>query len=224
MEGEHSQFETSGARSQASLFLEQCHRYRLCFDQTNRNRMREKVTAMTLFKGRKVSYRGSVSHPFRGDYIRLRKNAKWKRMAANLGEMYVVFADLVSKITKRCGKFVPKLVVVSTNSFLILDHRTMQVNHHIRLNQIYRLCASPYADNILVVSVHGVSCGLSDSFHYLLSSRIRKALHLRKLSYSRHRISSNWSPSCIWWHRMLWGEVQRLRFTTSKLKPSKTMF
>lgn len=66
--------------------------------------MREKVTAMGLFRGRKASYRNSISHPFRGDYIRLRQNVKWKRLLPSLGEMYVVFADLVSKITKRCGK------------------------------------------------------------------------------------------------------------------------
>lgn len=70
--------------------------------------MREKVTASSLFKGRKVSYRSSVAHPFRGDYIRLRKNAKWKRMTTQLGEMYVVFADLASKVTKRCGKVSPR--------------------------------------------------------------------------------------------------------------------
>lgn len=33
-----------------------CHRYRLKFDQTARNRMREKVTASFIFKDRKCSY------------------------------------------------------------------------------------------------------------------------------------------------------------------------
>lgn len=59
---------------------------------------------MSLFKGRKQSYKNSISHPFRGDYIRLRQNVKWKKISASLGEIYVVFADLVSKVTKRCGK------------------------------------------------------------------------------------------------------------------------
>lgn len=60
-------------------------------------------------------------------------------------------------------KFVPKLVVVSTTSFLILDHRTMQVNHHIRLDQIHRICASPYADNILIVNIYADQRGLRPS-------------------------------------------------------------
>lgn len=33
-----------------------CHKYRLKFDQTARNRMREKVTASFIFKDRKSSY------------------------------------------------------------------------------------------------------------------------------------------------------------------------
>lgn len=34
----------------------QCYKYRLTFDQTARNRMREKVTASIIFKDRKSSY------------------------------------------------------------------------------------------------------------------------------------------------------------------------
>lgn len=142
--------------------------------------MREKVTAMGLFRGRKASYRNSISHPFRGDYIRLRQNVKWKRLLPSLGEMYVVFADLVSKITKRCGKvrnastfiiflflnlfvqslfwiqFVHKLVVISTNSFIVLDHRTMQINHHIKLHDIFKISTSPYMDNVLLIHIFTV--------------------------------------------------------------------
>lgn len=148
--------------------------------------MREKVTAMALFRNRKASYRNSVSHPFRGDYIRLRQNVKWKRLLPTLGEVYVVFADLVSKITKRCGKvgsslgiltcsghfshgnilgacflqFAQKLVVISTSSFIILDHKTMQVNHLVKLQDIFKISTSPYMDNIFVIHIYTVCRGV----------------------------------------------------------------
>ena len=38
------------------LLYFQCHKYRMRFDQTSRNRMREKVTSSIIFKGRKASY------------------------------------------------------------------------------------------------------------------------------------------------------------------------
>lgn len=66
--------------------------------------MREKVTASLIFRDRKSSYPKSVAHPFRGDYVRLRQNVKWKRIATELGDQYVVFADIINKITRSSGK------------------------------------------------------------------------------------------------------------------------
>ena len=40
----------------AIIFFFQCERFRTRFDQTARNRMREKVTASLIFKDRKSSY------------------------------------------------------------------------------------------------------------------------------------------------------------------------
>ena len=91
----------------ANMMIEmdfQCYRYRLRFDQTARNRMREKVTASLIFRDKKVSYKKSVSHPFRGDYVRLRQSVRWKRCSQELGDQYVVFADIINKITKSGGK------------------------------------------------------------------------------------------------------------------------
>lgn len=66
--------------------------------------MREKVTASLIFRDRKASYPKSVAHPFRGDYIRLRQNGKWNKTATDLGDQYVVFADIINKITRSNGK------------------------------------------------------------------------------------------------------------------------
>ncbi|XP_037791222.1 unconventional myosin-Ia-like [Penaeus monodon] len=130
-----------------------CHRYRLQFDQTARNRMREKVTASIIFKDRKASYSKSVSHPFLGDYVRIRQNAQWKKLAAETNDQYVVFADIVNKITRSAGKFVPILLVVSTNSLLVLDQRTLQVKYRIPAHDIQRISLSPFLDDIAVLHV-----------------------------------------------------------------------
>ena len=82
----------------------QCHRYRLGFDQIGRNRMREKVTASFLFKTRKESYSRSVAHPFQGDYVRLRQNTQWRKLVNETPDHYIVFADIVSKITRSSGR------------------------------------------------------------------------------------------------------------------------
>ncbi|XP_063230710.1 unconventional myosin-Ia isoform X2 [Bacillus rossius redtenbacheri] len=130
-----------------------CHKYRLQFDQTARNRMREKVTASIIFKERKASYPRSVSHPFLGDYVRLRQNVQWKRVCVETNDQYVVFADIINKIARSSGKFVPILFVLSTSSMLILDQRTLQIKYRVPATEIYRLSLSPFLDDVAVFHV-----------------------------------------------------------------------
>ncbi|XP_015787505.1 LOW QUALITY PROTEIN: unconventional myosin-Ia-like [Tetranychus urticae] len=129
-----------------------CFKYRQKFDQ----RMREKVTASLIFKGKKISYLKSVSHisyPFRGDYVRLRQNLKWKRIASETGDQYVVFADIVNKITRSSGKCVQKLLVISTCSMIVMDQRTLQIKYRIPISEIFRISMSPFSDDIVIIHV-----------------------------------------------------------------------
>lgn len=126
--------------------------------------MREKVTASIIFKERKASYPRSVSHPFLGDYVRLRQNVQWKKISIETNDQYVVFADIINKITRSSGKFVPILFVLSTNSMLILDQRTLQVKYRIPASEVYRLSLSPYLDDVAVFHVKAVSTALEFDF------------------------------------------------------------
>nr|CAD7194830.1 unnamed protein product [Timema douglasi] len=161
---ETSQASRVGSRSHTEAlhlledpFSFQCHKYRLRFDQTARNRMREKVTASIIFKDRKTSYLRSVSHPFLGDYVRLRQNVQWKKACVETNDQYVVFADIINKIARSSGKFVPILFVLSTSSMLILDQRTLQIKYRVPATEIYRLSLSPYLDDVAVFHVRAPS-------------------------------------------------------------------
>ncbi|XP_060526274.1 unconventional myosin-Ib-like isoform X1 [Cylas formicarius] len=134
-----------------------CYKYRLRFDQTARNRMREKVTASFIFKNRKCSYPRSISHPFLGDYVRLRQNVQWKKMSLENNDQYVVFADIINKIARSSGKFVPILLVISTRSMLILDQRTLQIKYRVPATDIYRMSLSPFLDDVAVVHMKASS-------------------------------------------------------------------
>lgn len=72
--------------------------------------MREKVTASFLFKSRKESYARSVAHPFQGDYVRLRQNSQWRKLVNDTSDHYIVFADIVSKITRSSGRVTISLI------------------------------------------------------------------------------------------------------------------
>ncbi|KAH8388643.1 hypothetical protein KR093_011737 [Drosophila rubida] len=136
-----------------------CFIYRNSFDQTARNRMREKVTASIIFKDRKACYARSVAHPFVGDYVRLRHNQQWKKVCAETNDQYVVFADIINKIARSSGKFVPILLVLSTSSLLLLDQRTLQIKYRVPASEIYRMSLSPYLDDIAVFHVKASEFG-----------------------------------------------------------------
>ncbi|KAK6644338.1 hypothetical protein RUM43_000605 [Polyplax serrata] len=108
-----------------------CYKFRLRFNQMAKNRMREKVTASLIFKDRKASYARSVSHPFLGDYVRLRQNMQWKKISLETDD--------------------------HTNSMLILDQRTLQIKYRIPASEIYRLSLSPYLDDVAIFHVRTVS-------------------------------------------------------------------
>ena len=50
----------------------------------------------------------SIGHPFLGDYVRLRQNPQWRKICTETNDQYVVFADIINKITRSSGKVRPK--------------------------------------------------------------------------------------------------------------------
>ncbi|XP_073953066.1 unconventional myosin-Ia-like [Choristoneura fumiferana] len=133
-----------------------CGVFRAAFDQTARNRMREKVTASVLFRSRKALYGASVAHPFVGDYVRLRASGAWRRGAvgaAGAQDRYVVFADVVGKVARSSGRVARCLAVLSTAALLLLDARSLRVRRRVPAQAVYRLSLSPHADDLLVVHV-----------------------------------------------------------------------
>ncbi|XP_050677732.1 unconventional myosin-Ia-like [Leptidea sinapis] len=134
-----------------------CALYRRAFDQTARNRMREKVTASVLFRERKATYARSVAHPFVGDYVRLRASGAWRRGAgAAPADRYVVFADLAARVSAAAGAS-RVLAVLSTGALLLLEPRSLRVKRRVPAGAVYRLSLSPFADDLLAVHVRAVS-------------------------------------------------------------------
>ncbi|GAU88919.1 hypothetical protein RvY_01532 [Ramazzottius varieornatus] len=142
---------------QANMLLKQVHHrwrcwhFRKRFDQISISRMREKVAASSIFLGKKITYAKTVPHPFRGDYVRLRQNVKWKKLSSDTNDQYVVFADIMPKINRASGRPSYVLAVVSTKAFLVIDQRTMIIKYRIQANDIARISVSPYQDDIVVV-------------------------------------------------------------------------
>lgn len=89
---------------------------------------------------------------------------QWKKICVENNDQYVVFADIVNKIARSSGKYVPILLVLSTSSMLLLDQRTLQIKYRIPASEIYRMSLSPFVDDIAVFHVKAVS-----AYSYILA-------------------------------------------------------
>uniref|UniRef100_A0A0B7BA75 Myosin motor domain-containing protein n=1 Tax=Arion vulgaris TaxID=1028688 RepID=A0A0B7BA75_9EUPU len=81
-----------------------CAKYRNKLDEAKKNRLREKMIASNLFRGKKETYQVSVPVPFKGDYVDTSSNIKWQKLYKSTQDAYVVFADNVNKVNRADGK------------------------------------------------------------------------------------------------------------------------
>lgn len=130
-----------------------CRKYRRKFSEMEKYKMREKVTASDLFLGKKAIYPESVGKEFKGDYLNLQENAKWKKINNVTRDVSLMFADLVHKVNRADGKLVQQLVVMSNQALLVIDHRTMTLKNRIPVEFIERISLSPYQDKLAVFHI-----------------------------------------------------------------------
>ncbi|XP_052830117.1 unconventional myosin-Ia [Octopus bimaculoides] len=137
-----------------------CRKYREKLDVMTQNKMKEKVIAGDIFKGRKVTYPPSVPHPFKGDYLNLRSHMKWKKMYDHTNDQNLIFADMVLKVNRANGKMMQQLFVMSTEAILSIDQRTMTLKYRIPLAQIDKISTSPYNDRLMVFHIKKENGGI----------------------------------------------------------------
>ncbi|XP_053408862.1 unconventional myosin-Ib-like isoform X3 [Mercenaria mercenaria] len=127
-----------------------CRKYRRKLSEAQKYTLREKATASDIFKDKKVIYPESVPRPFKGDYLNIRGDMKWKKIHSLTNDINLVFADLVHKVNRANGKIVQQLLVVSSQAFLVIDHRTMTLKYRIPIEFIEKISLSPFQDKLAV--------------------------------------------------------------------------
>ena len=72
--------------------------------------------------------------PFKGDYVLLRNNAKYKKIYSSTSDQFIVFADIMSKVNRNNGKVSQGFLLdlhISVNRKI---SRGFLLNVHISLN------------------------------------------------------------------------------------------
>lgn len=83
----------------------------------------------------------------------------------------------------KISQFVPVLLVLSTNSMLLLDQRTLQIKYRIPASEIYRMSLSPYLDDIAVFHVKAVSFNFDSIFDFERIKFVRRKNHGAHILY-----------------------------------------
>ncbi|KAJ8307514.1 hypothetical protein KUTeg_015598, partial [Tegillarca granosa] len=124
-----------------------CQKYRRKFDDIQRSKMREKVTASDLFKDKKEGYTN-------------RQDPKWKKLAEQMSsDSQLMFVDIVKKVNRANGKMVDQLIILTTQVVLLVDHRTMMLKYKIPVNHILNIFLSPYKDQVIVLHLQKTENG-----------------------------------------------------------------
>ena len=51
-----------------------------------------------------IVFQCSIPHEFKGEYVRLQNNPKWKKIAVETNDQHLVFADIITKVNRKNGK------------------------------------------------------------------------------------------------------------------------
>ncbi|CAB4016632.1 unconventional myosin-Ia-like isoform X5, partial [Paramuricea clavata] len=133
--------------------LHRCRKYRLNLTPEKVKAMKEKAKASDMFKGKKSLYPESVPVPFKGEYVKLSNNKKWKKTTNNAP---VIWADWVCKINRKNGKTVNRVLVVTADSLLLINPKNVQIKYKIPFAEIHRISVSPYCDQLVMFHVKKV--------------------------------------------------------------------
>ncbi|XP_046846889.1 unconventional myosin-Ia-like [Xenia sp. Carnegie-2017] len=143
-------FRTANQLLKEMYHRNRCRKYRLKMSPDKVKVMKEKLKASELFKGQKSLYPESVVVPFKGDHVNLSNDRKWTNIANSPA---VFFSDYVTKIHRTNGKAVRRVLVVASESLLLLNPKNYNIKYKIPFTEIYLISVSPFYDQLVMFHV-----------------------------------------------------------------------
>ncbi|XP_042281685.1 unconventional myosin-Ib isoform X1 [Thunnus albacares] len=163
--------------------LWRCKKYRSTFTEEKKAVYEEKLEASEIFKDKKALYPSSVSQPFKGDYLEIRKNPKYQKLNSAVEEK-VLLADVVNKINRANGKGTARIFLLTKNSVVLADQKTGQVKASVPLPDLTSVSVSTQSDGFFALKLkEGSASAVKGDF--LLSSE-----HLIEIITKLHHIGS----------------------------------
>ena len=109
--------------------------------------------AKEAYKMRKERRRGSASHSYFGDYLRLGEHPNIAKLLARFSDSGTVkFSSDIRKLKPRsAGKFQARIVMLGQSALYVLGPKGYKLHKRVTLAEIGGVSLSPFQDNIIVV-------------------------------------------------------------------------
>uniref|UniRef100_A0A672UTB3 Unconventional myosin-Ia n=1 Tax=Strigops habroptila TaxID=2489341 RepID=A0A672UTB3_STRHB len=132
-----------------------CKKYREELPPQRKALLQTKLCASELFKDKKTLYPKSLQQPFRGEYLGLTQNPKYQKLHA-VAKDKLVMADNVRKVNRANGKTVPRLLLLTTEHFVLADPKAAQPKTVLSLGDIRSVSVTRFSDGFLVLHLKEV--------------------------------------------------------------------
>ncbi|KAG8129593.1 hypothetical protein E2320_016286 [Naja naja] len=130
---EYKKYFRSGASDRIANFI---------YRRLDKEALQDKLCASELFKGKKSLYPKSLPQPFRGEYLELKDNPKYRKLQTTANDK-LVMADHVKKVNRGDGK----------SHIILADLKAAQPKTAITLSDIESVSVSCYSDGLLVLHI-----------------------------------------------------------------------
>ncbi|XP_066470503.1 unconventional myosin-Ia-like [Tiliqua scincoides] len=148
-----------------------CKRYRDQLPAQRKAALQDKLCASELFRGKKSLYPKSLPQPFRGDYLGLKENPKYRKLQST-ADGKLVMADNVSKVNRGDGKASPRLFLLTKSHIILADPKAAQPKTVITLSDIDSVSVSRFSDGLFVLHLRETSTAGSKGDILLISNHL----------------------------------------------------
>ncbi|ETE60079.1 Myosin-Ia [Ophiophagus hannah] len=134
---EYKKYFRSGASDRIANFVYQrlCKKYREHLSPKDKETLQDKLCASELFKGKKSLYPKSLPQPFRGEYLELKENPKYRKLQTTANDK-LVMADHVKKVNRGDGKTSSRILLLTKSHIILADLKAAQPKTAITLSDI----------------------------------------------------------------------------------------
>nr|XP_060618893.1 unconventional myosin-Ia-like isoform X1 [Anolis sagrei ordinatus]XP_060618894.1 unconventional myosin-Ia-like isoform X1 [Anolis sagrei ordinatus] len=148
-----------------------CKKYRDQLPPQRKAVLQDKLCASELFRGKKSLYQKSLSQPFKGEYLGLKENPKYRKLQSS-ADGKLLMADNVKKVNRGDGKASTRIFILTKSHIILADPKAAQPKTVITLSDIDSVSVTRFSDGFFVLHIRESSTAGTKGDFLLISDHL----------------------------------------------------